>query len=96
MTWRGLYASSNGWRGLRPGCFEMLALPCCSEWYRSDNPTQCILDSQELGWLGAAGGGSELLVVDTFNRLQVTLQLSLYASELTKLLLCIWARSAPG
>ena len=74
MTWRGLYACSNGWRRLRPGRFEMLALPCCSEWYHSRYPTQCILDGQELGWTGAAGGGSELLVVDTFNRLQVTLR----------------------
>ena len=89
MTWRGLYASSNGWRGLRAGCFEMLALPCRSDW-DCGYPAHCILDGQELGCTGAAGGSSELLVVDTSHNSEVTLCSSLYASEL---LPCMFARN---
>ena len=81
VTWRGLYACSNGWRGLRPGCLEMLALPCRSEWDCIGYPAHCILDGQELGWTGAAGGGSELLVVDSSKNLEVTLHPSLCVSE---------------
>ena len=71
MTWRSLYACSNGWRGLRPGCFDMLELPCRSDWNKR-YPTHCILDGQELGWTAAAGDASELLVVNTWFSLQVT------------------------
>ena len=73
MTWRSLYACSNGWRGLRPGCFEMLGLPCSSRADTSEvYPAHCMLDGRDLGWTAAAGGASELLVADTFDTVQVT------------------------
>ena len=48
MTWRSLYACSNGWRGLQPGCFEVMELPSCNAW-ELPSPAHCILDSPDLG-----------------------------------------------
>ena len=65
MTWRSLYACKNGWRGLRPGCFETLQLPS-SSWGHSWGdgfPSHCIVDSRDLNWTALAGGASELLVI---------------------------------
>ena len=73
LTWRGLYACGNGWRGLRPGCFDMLELPSISNAEECDNgfPAHFILDGHDLGWTAAAGDASELLVVDACQGLQV-------------------------
>ena len=71
MTWRSLYACGNGWRGLRPGCLEMLELPSSCEW-KQGYPAHCLLDGRDLGWTAAAGGASELLVADTGRSVQVT------------------------
>ena len=71
VTWRSLYACSNGWRGLQPGCFEMLELPCSREWDWG-YPTHRILDGRDLGWTAAAGDASELLVVVDWKSVQVT------------------------
>ena len=63
MTWRSLYACSNGWRGLQPGCFEVLELPQPRQCWTASEAQCCILDGQDLGWTAAAGGASELLLV---------------------------------
>ena len=73
VTWRSLYACGNGWRGLRPGCFEQLDLPLGSEegvWGQG-YPPHCILDGRDLGWAAAAGAVSELLVVADWTSVQV-------------------------
>lgn len=74
LTWRGLYACGNGWRGLQPGCFDMLDLPSISnaEECQKGYPAHVILDGQDLGWTAAAGDASELLLVDACQGLQVT------------------------
>ena len=76
VTWRSLYACSNGWRGLQPGCTEVLELTSIDVqsigW--EDYPAYCILDGQELGWTATAGGASELLVVTDCTSVQVTLR----------------------
>ena len=77
VTWRSLYACSNGWRGLRPGSFEMMGLPCSSNTSRG-YPAHCMLDGRELGWTAAAGGASELLVADTYKTMQVTARSTLF------------------
>ena len=73
LTWRGLYTCGNGWRGLRPGCFDMLELPSISnaEECQKGYPAHVILDGQDLGWTAAAGDASELLVVDACQGVQV-------------------------
>ena len=76
VTWRSLYACNNGWRGLQPGCFEMLDLPCSSErglWMQGF-PSYCILDSQDLSWTALAGVASELLVVVEWTSVLVSLR----------------------
>ena len=65
VTWRSLYACSNGWRGLRPGCFEMLG---CRAEQRDRMVGQATLRTASwtagtLAGRPAAGGASELLVV---------------------------------
>ena len=78
-TWHGLYACSNGWRTLRPGCFDILDLPSvnCLEDFNFGYPTHCTLDGRDLGWTAAAGDASELLVVDAWEGVQVILRLAL-------------------
>ena len=71
VNWRSLYACSNGWRGLRPGCFEALELGSSPDFYMRDYPRYCILDGGDLGWT-AAGDVSELLVLVDWTILQVT------------------------
>ena len=70
MTWRSLYACSNGWRGLRPGCFETLELPS-SGTSESSFFTACLVDGRGLGWAAAAADASELLVVASGMRVLV-------------------------
>ena len=89
MTWRSLYACSNGWRGLQPGCFEGMELPSCNAW-ELPSPAHCILDSPDLGWMAAAGGASELLVVVTGDCVQVTLHSVAHVYEF---LPCVQART---
>lgn len=62
MTWRSLYACSNGWRGLLPGCFETLELPSSATPEPSFS-TACLVDGRDLGWAAAAADASELLVI---------------------------------
>ena len=80
LTWRGLYACGNGWRGLQPGCFEVLDMPSSSRDSTIADPSRgegypphCILDGGDLGWTPAAGGASELLVTIDWTSVQVTL-----------------------
>ena len=78
VTWRGLYACGNGWRGLEPGCFEVLDMPSSSRGSDSwglDYPPHCILDAKDLGWTHAEGGASELLVAVDWLPVQVTVPL---------------------
>lgn len=74
VTWRGLYACSNGWRGLRPGCFEALELGSSPDFCFKDYPRYRILDARDLGWTAAAGSASELLVLVDWTSVQVTLR----------------------
>ena len=78
VTWRSLYACNNGWRGLQPGCFEMLDLPSTSEGHPPHSwgqgwPYHCILDSQDLGWSALPEGASELLVIVEWTSVLVSL-----------------------
>ena len=70
MTWRSLYACSNGWRRLRPGSFEMLELPSSGTLEPSFS-TACLVDGRDLGWAAAAADASELLVVASGTRVLV-------------------------
>lgn len=81
VTWRSLYACSNGWCRLRLGCFDIKGLPCSSNTSRG-YPAHCMLDGRDLGWTAAAGGASELLVADTWNTVQVTARSALHAPAL--------------
>lgn len=82
VTWRGLYACGNGWRGLQPGCFEVLDMPSSSRGSTyapcgQGFPPHCILDGGDYGWTPAgiassAEGASELLVAVDWLSVQVT------------------------
>ena len=67
ISWRGLYASQNGWRGLHATCFEALELP---KLRKGLVPPSCTLDPKALRW--TAGDSGDWLVVLIRNRLEVS------------------------
>ena len=84
VPWRKLYACSNGWRGLRQGCFEELMLPVSTHprlhfcggsppSYQYGYPPHCIVDGGDLGWTAATGDASELLAFVDQTSVRVTL-----------------------
>ena len=69
ISWRGLYASHNGWRGLHRSSFKSQKL---LTYYTPIMPASCTLDPSALRW--TAGGPGSWLVTLESNRLEVRAQ----------------------
>lgn len=87
ISWRSLYASQNGWRGLHRNSFKSQTLPT---YYTPIMPAHCTLDPSALRWT-AGGPGSWLLTLES-NRLTVGAQLVANCDGSASALCCPAAR----
>lgn len=89
ITWRSLYASQNGWRGLDRNSFKSHTLPT---YYTPIMPASCTLDPSALRW--TAGGPGSWLVTLESNRLEVGAHLVASSDGAASSLRCPAARLA--